>query len=332
MKILECPPLGEARIERMYESIEEWLRSPALSTLIESFGGEVPSHLSVTELGAWLLDFSEQWDYRKLQQKATAKDTGEGARWLVNDPSLSEVQRHIIKESARELGLKGIEIPSKNAYDFVWVLGGARLSCLLRPRLVAHLIAEHSLHYGTLALLASGRPVSESEREATNIYAPEAKTEFDLINRGAEIEFHIESSFREERNDDSTNANKSWVIRKYIRSENLPPLLAMSAPSSEPDTRRANSVDTYNFFFDHVQIPPGSSFLLVTSQIYVPYQQLEALRTVALKHNVVIETVGFPLKWGSGLQGMLGASNYLQEIRSTIQSANRFFRAFPEEF
>jgi len=32
---------------------------------------------------------------------------------------------------------------------------------------------------------------------------------------------------------------------------NLPPILSMSAPSSEPDTRRANSADTYNFFFSH---------------------------------------------------------------------------------
>ena len=111
---------------------------------------------------------------------------------------------------------------------------------------------------------------------------------------------------------------------------NLPPILSMSAPSSEPDTRRANSADTYNFFFSHVQVPPGSSLLLITSQIYVPYQQLEALRIVALKHNVVIETVGFPLEWSGNLQGMTGPNNYLQEIRSTIQSANRFFSVFPK--
>jgi len=80
----------------------------------------------------------------------------------------------------------------------------------------------------------------------------------------------------------------------------------------------------------HVQVPPGSSLLLITSQIYVPYQQLEALRIVALKHNVVIETVGFPLEWSGNLQGMTGPNNYLQEIRSTIQSANRFFSVFPK--
>lgn len=329
MKILECPPLGEERVKHIYKSIDEWLRSSALSTLVKSFGSEMPSHLNTIELGAWLLDFSERWDFRKLQQEATAKDTGEGSRWLVTDSATIESLRDIIEQSARELGLIGVEIPSEHTYDFLWILGGARLSCLLRPRLAAHLVTKHALYCRTIALLASARPVSSTERNATDTYASDAKTEFDLINRGTEIEFNIEPSFSEERHDDSTNANKSWIIRRYNKTGSLPPIISLCAPSSEPDTRRANSVDTYEFFFNHVQVPPGSSLLLITSQIYVPYQQLEALRTVALKHNVIMETVGFPLEWSGNLQGMAGPSNYLQEIRSTIQSANRFFSTFP---
>src|SRR5207245_4120794 len=104
MKILECPPLGEERVKHMYESIDNWLRSSALAALVKSFGSEIPSHLTTIDLGAWLLGFSEQWDFRKLQLEATAKDAGEGARWLVNDSSLSEMQRDIIQESAKELG------------------------------------------------------------------------------------------------------------------------------------------------------------------------------------------------------------------------------------
>lgn len=329
MRILECPPVEENRVEHIYASIDAWLRSPALFSLVKRFGSEFPADLNTVDLGAWLLDFSKQWDFRKSQQEAKAKDTGEGSRWLVTDSSLVESQRDIIEESARKLGLIGVETPSKNAYDFLWVLGGARLSCLLRPRLAAHLITEHGLQCKAITLLASGRPVSGTEREATDMYAPDAVTEFDLINKGAEIEFKVDSSFSEERNDDPANPNKSWIIRRYDAGNNLPQIVSMSAPSSEPESRRANSVDTYNFFFNHVSAPPGSSILLVTSQIYVPYQQLEALRTVALEHSVVIETVGFPLEWSGTLQGMNSPSNYLQEIRSTIQSANRFFNAFP---
>jgi hypothetical protein len=330
MKILESPPLGEGRVKHVYAAIDEWLRSPALATLVKSFGAGIPPHLPTVDLGAWLLDFSERWDFRKLQQEAIAKDTGEEARWLITDASLTEAQRTLTREAAKELGLIGRETPSENIYDFVWVLGGAKLSNRLRPRLAAHFITHQALRCDTIALLASGRPVSSTERQATDTYAPDAQTEFDLLNRGAEIEFHLEPSFSEERNDDALHPNTSWIIRRYNKVGSLPPIVSMSAPSSEPDKRRANSADTYHFFFQHIPVPPGSSFLLITGQIYVPYQQLEALRTVALPHNVVIETVGYPLEWNSDRQGLHNASNYLQEIRSTIQSANRFFRAFPE--
>jgi len=166
----------------MYESIDNWLRSSALAALVKSFDSELPSHLTTIDLGIWLLSFSERWDFRKLQQEATSKDTGEASRWLVNDSSLTDTQRDIIKESARELGLIGIETPSKNTYDFLWVLGGARLSNLLRPRLAAQLVTEHALHCNIVALLASERPIFLTERNATDTYAPNAKTEFDLIN------------------------------------------------------------------------------------------------------------------------------------------------------
>lgn len=64
--------------------------------------------------------------------------------------------------------------------------------------------------------------------------------------------------------------------------------------------------------------------LLVTSQIYVPYQQLGAIRTWAIPNNVYVEIVGFPTEWNTNQQGMMEAANYLQEIRSTIQSVNRY--------
>jgi len=325
----ECPPLADDRVQRIYETLDRWLAAPTLAALVQSFGGAIPSQLSRTELVAWLLDFSERWDLRSLQAGALSKDTGERSRWLITDASLTEAHRSAIQAAANELGLIGAEIPSKRAYDFAWVLGGARLSCLLRPRLAAQLVTRLGVRFGSIALLAAARPVSATERHATDTYAPEAATEFDLINKGAEISFNMPAAFTEERSEDAANPNRSWVIRRYEKTGDFPPTLSLSAPSSEPETRRANSADTYEFFFEHVQASPGSSLLLITSQIYVPYQQLEAIRTVALKHEVVIETVGYPLEWSGDLQGMNGPGNYLQEIRSTIQSVDRFLRAFP---
>jgi hypothetical protein len=101
-------------------------------------------------------------------------------------------------------------------------------------------------------------------------------------------------------------------------------LFIIAAPSSEPEKRRANSADTYEFFFDRVKADEGAEILIVTSQIYVPYQHLEAMRTIAVPYKINLDTIGFAPEWGGALQGMNEPSNYLQEIRSTIQAMDRF--------
>lgn len=326
---LTCPKTEVDQIPLVHAAIQKWAESPELAQLVRCFGEQIPKNLNLKELVEWLLMFSDNWDYRRLQQEAAAKDIGEGARWLLNSSHLAQDQLSQIEKSAEILGLLGVSEPANDTYDYVLVLGGARLSCLLRPRLAFELIADKKIKTNHIFLLASSRPVSDSERDATNTYAPEAITEFDLINVGTEVAFNLSKDFSEKRHDDPDSINRSWIIREYEKTLSHPPIVSISAPSSDPEKRRANSADTYEFFFSKFNVPHGSSLLLVTSQIYVPYQQLEAIRTLALPHKVTVETVGFPPVWGGELQGMVGPTNYLQEIRSTIQSMKRFIDSFP---
>ena len=55
----------------------------------------------------------------------------------------------------------------------------------------------------------------------------------------------------------------------------------------------------------------------------MPYQQLEAVRILGMPYSHSIETVGFPNEWSLGLQGLQKPENYLQEMRSVLQSAGR---------
>lgn len=323
-----CPPIGNDRVSSVRAAIERWNRSPTLFKLIEAFGTTIPNEPNLDAMVAWLLQFSERWDFRKLQHDAKANDIGEGARWLLDDSQLTQHQRDLIQECAVNLGLIGVAKPERQLYDYVLVLGGARLSCLLRPRFAAQLISSRHIQTKSVILLASDRPVAKSERDATESYAPNATTEFELVHAGAVEAFQV-SEFQDERRDNANSPNSSSVIRRYETQKKLPSVMTISAPSSEPDKRRANSADTYQFLLSSFNIPLGASLLLVSSQIYVPYQQLEAIRTIALPYNLMVETVGFPPDWGGTLQGMVGPTNYLQEIRSTIQSSSRFLKSFP---
>lgn len=148
-----------------------------------------------------------------------------------------------------------------------------------------------------------------------------------MILSGAKNVFDLGKIIKDvEHNDD--NNNKSWHIVEYSKNGFVPEVLAISAPSSEPDKRRANSADTYEFFFKKYQIEKGAKLLLLTSQIYVPYQHMEAIRTLAFKFNVEIETIGFPIEWNGNLQGMRNPVHYLQEIRGTIISISRFLKEY----
>jgi len=320
--ILNCPDLNGERIKEMKENIESWLKTPILKKLVNAFEGEIPERFDLSDLSKWLLDFSDCWDFRSKQKQAFDSKVGEGVRWLVTDNGLSDEQKSLAFVAASELGLRDNFTPSIKDFDYVWVLGGAKLSCLLRSRLAHDAIKNMTHSPKAVIMLASMRPIGDAEREATNTYAPDAETEYDLFIATAQQEFNVNNDFNEERHDDIENANSSWVVRKYpVYGYDV---YIIAAPSSDPQKRRANSADTYEFFFNRFQAPKGSSILLTTSQIYAPYQHLEAVRTIAIPHIIYLDTIGFPPEWGGALQGMNSPSNYLQEIRSTIQAISRF--------
>lgn len=281
--------------------------------------------------------FSEKWDFRRIARErgALADDMvrqGHGsARWLSAATGLSEPAEARILEHATHLGLVQARHPTLSRYDYIVVLGGARLSCKFRPLLAAELIRS-GVGSKQVVLLGAARPVADSERDATDTYAPGASNEFDLLVAGTQKAFGFDgSAFREERYDDPASANLSWVVRHLTTTFQGAPLeiTAVCAPSSDPLHRRANSADTLLFFLQHEHVKAGATLLLITSQIYVPYVQLEALRTVALPFQTSVETIGYPAHWMPRLQGLQNANHYLQEIRSTLQAARRFCQAHP---
>jgi len=323
---LFCPSLNSDRVLEFKSNIQDWLSASSLQELTESFGSTAPLGSSLEELSRWYLDFSDCWDFRGHQNQAFDQKVGEGARWLLNNDDLTEGQKELALRAALDLGLMDNSVPAKPESDFIWVLGGAKLSCLLRTRLAAQTIQSSHKPPQAVVLLASSRPIGDAERDATKTYSPTAETEYDLFISAAERELHVGNNYHEDRYDDGINPNNSWIVRKYEMNEY--DVFIIAAPSSEPDKRRANSADTYEFFFERFRAPEGSSILLSTSQIYVPYQHSEAIRTIAFPHKIYLDTIGFPPEWGGDLQGMNEPTNYLQEIRSTIQSINRFLALY----
>lgn len=299
--------------------MNDYLLIPELSQLVHCFGDDLPQNINLKEKLKWLADFSKVWDYRALQKAETDSQTHENARWLVGNVSLSEQQKGAAMALAQRWGMVENRLPYRKTYDYVAILGGARMSCLFRTRYAHELQKTQGIKTQEIVGLASMRLVGDSERAATDTYAIGAVTEFDLMKAALQREFSV-SEIKSKDTHESECTNKSWLVERY---ESDTAITLLAAPSSEPNIRRANTADTLEFWQHQRNIGTGKKILLITSQIYVPYQHWEAIRILGIPYKHEVETVGYPGEWSTHIHGMQSAENYLQEIRSVILSMNK---------
>lgn len=307
------------------EKIQSWVFSPEIEELIQAFGGIIPNSLSLVERLNWIVSFSDIWDYRNRQrsgrgnsqESSLGSQTEEKARWLI-DEKLTQSQEKAVWVVAEQMGLIGKQMPERKQYDFIVVLGGARMSCLFRMKYARELCTSFGIQTKEIIGLAGMRPIQETERSATDSYAPLAVTEYDLMCKAAEKVFQQEM-IKEEKTI-LENLNVSFAVAEF---GGQPPVCILAAPSTEPIVRRANTADTFAFWEKRRCIGDNKKILLITSQIYVSYQQMEAVRMLSIPKGHSVETIGFPVKWSLGTQSVHQPAHYLQEIRSTFMSMKK---------
>jgi hypothetical protein len=309
-------------------AIEAWASSPALARLLEQNDTTAPVRLRLPALLDWLEEFSERWDYRRGKE-----------RNLVTAPVFSSLERKIVLAAADALGLVGTPprrhgepTPPTVHYDDVLILGGLVRACLARPLHAAKLLREQTITTDMVTALGGFRAVAGDEHGLlkTVIHGESVTDEFDAMDAGMRNAFPIRQ-VTEERGEESDTTGGSWRIRQY-ETEHGPPVRVIAAPSSEPETRRANTPDTYAWYATQLgQLEPGSRLLIVTTEIYVPYQHADALRMLALPHGVALDVVGVqPGAVHPALRQTFQPHNYLQEIRSTIRALRMLLAALPE--
>ena len=296
------------------EKIEEWLHSPPLRDLVGLFGGVIPSgplgdvfcQLDVWSAGVW--DFRSGRERHEARTKEFSRDVEDAVRI-----------------TARALGMIDSSYPTEVSYDHMLVLGGMVETCLQRTAFAAE-IARGRTVVADVAALAGLRPLSPGEvKFCVDTGLVGCATEFDGMEAGVRRGFGLGSEpIREMDGAPETDPRKSW--RRHIYPGSVPPLQVLAAPSTEPAQRRANTADTYAFWANTgAQLTSDSTIVLVTSSLHVPFQHLDALRVLGLRHGCRIETVGVASITTEGTKPSV--TTILQEIRSAILSAMRLYRA-----
>lgn len=292
--------------------VERWVKLPALRQLVEADGGTWPTG-TLAEIVEALVDFSVVWDRRDGDSRLIFKEGNE---------SRTDERAERVYAAARELGLLDSEPPTMSRPDYLLILGGLATGVEPRVRYAAQLVDSGAVTPGAVVALGSFRQVDERERPVAETYAPGAEYEIDLLAAMLNTVFEMDQKWS------STAAGNPATdparAEQVLHVDGPPQITAYAARSSAPDERPANTADTYDQFAADVQLHSGQSLLIITSTIYRPYQHLDAVRSLGIATGVSIETVG--------VRSTTGAINhpprsYLQEIRSTIRSAEYLGRS-----
>lgn len=318
---INCPPSYYSRSERIMfinEQIDSWITSEPFNDLVAIFGAAMPKVSGLDSKLSWANEFVNIWDYRRIQ-------SGGGERWTIKEEARTGKYISQIMQAVEELGLKNVTEPFFIP-DYLLPLGGARKANLARC-LTAKRVSDLEEGRKHIVVALSGmRPINEIEIPYIQGYAPEAKTEFDAIGCGLEKAFSLIRNDYLERNVSNKNPNLSWAIRQYPSHQKNVEIWSLAAPSSD-ESRRANSLDTFIFFLETFKILKGTKILLITSCVYVPFQEMKFMK-LAIDHGFEIDCIGSDIDYNG--PSVLIAENYLQEVKATINAFYSFYHECKE--
>jgi len=296
--------------------VAAWTGSDAMRSLLEPYGGSLPGTGTVEDL-AYLEEFSAvHWDFRAGRERHET-----AAKKL--DPD----QERGVTEAALALGLGADAKPRLEHYTHVLVLGGLVASCLFRTRFAAELLAE-GIGADHVTGVGGFRPLGPTDREAAAMSGIQCGAyEVDAIEASLKHAFGIEGEPEVDEGGDPLLApGRAWKVATYAAGPVK--VRAVAAPSSQPDRRRADTVDTCRFWADEVvDLAPGDSVLVVTSAPYTAFQHCDAIAHMGLPYGVAVDTVGVDpaTLQEEHFRKEHSASGYLQEVRSAIRSMQRLY-------
>jgi hypothetical protein len=293
----------------------EWVAHPALSRLVEAFGGTWPKGASLEQTLEYLVAFSDRWDHRQG-----------GSRLDIGDVAEFDQERYsFVPAAAEALGLVSQPPPTRTVPAYVAILGGLAAGNLARISYYEELAAQGLVPARALLLLGSFRTLREEETVVLRRHAPQfadADSEAVLLAAAARHICPPSARWHETRAGDPVADPHRAQLHAW--ADGAPPVHVLAAPSSEPDTRPANTADTLVFAAGAVPIAPGDYVLLVTSAIYSVYQFFESVRVLGLRYGVCLEVAGVPPERALSSQSSAAQA---QEIRSCLRSALALVRA-----
>jgi hypothetical protein len=329
--VLEMPNTHShtRRKRTLARELKNRVNSPGFDRLASLYDETLPMDNVGRRLSAIRELAAKHWDFRRGKMRYEVDFSTVSPGESVIDLNNTRVQRTIVAAAA-DFGLTAPSHSSRDAYDGLIVPGGAELSPYLRLKYALEQTGPGGkpLRFGWIALLGCDRIVSKDEQGKVKAYAPQAKTEFDLMVAAAEKLLDLtllrdanmrKVGYRYDR--------ETWPHVRYYKDVSGTRVLIFNAPIPAGDVK-ANTGHTYDFLraASGSRLTKGKHILLSSTAHVRAFQHVDAERLLSLPAGISIETIGFS-KHNYSINGVTSESSpvhlpkeLLQEIKSYVDA------------
>lgn len=328
-KGIALPGTGSVESAVLGPAIGAWLRSWAVRDLAELSGWRWPAVGSDRELAHALAALSADWDFRGRAAKAAGTGFIERSSMPGSIPLVlagQEADADRVVTAARALRLVDSSVDLEFEPTCVAVLSGTARANVNRAHLAAEVVGKGGHRPRAVVGLTAHRELGDPERKScTELRLQPTDTEWTTLRDALVAAFELDDDalVEESGSDVGSRAQRfgRWATLRWTSGP--VPVELFVVPASTAHDKRPRPAATADQLRWWAATPggpgPADAVLLVTTQIYVPYQQLAAarvLRTAAPGCRLL--TVGVDAASAVVPTRAFTAQDYLQEVRSAL--------------
>lgn len=345
-ELVPLPGTGRYAGEESLEAqLDRWLRSEPLRDLAARSGWNWPDSESVRDLAHRLADLSADWDFRgRARARAGTHFLERAAMPVERDSDIvvggNTIDADHVFAAAEALGLVSTRLADAADPTHLVILSGTARANVNRTRFAADLARLPGHGPRQIIGLAAHRELRDAERSTCGeLGLAPTDTEWTTVRDALAQAFGlgapdtvVESSA--DTGDRSLRFARSASYR-WGSTDAVPVRLHVvpSPTASDPGPRPANTEHQLRWWAEHCDdLDSTSRIVLVTTQIYVPYQHLVGLRVLGTKvPGGGVSTVGVDATRAAVETRKFTGSDYLQEVRSALLAARTLADALASE-
>lgn len=328
--------LFSRRKRALAREVKRRVNNPGFDQLAALYGVTLPKNNFGRRLATLKELATTHWDFRKGKMRHEVDFATVTADESVIDLASPKNQR-VIEDAAASFGLAAPSHASRDSYDGLIVPGGTGLSPFLRLKFALGQTGPSGrpVEFGWIALLGCDRTVDKQERERVKMYAPKARTEFDLMVAAAEelLELTLVRDANMRKVGYAYDRETQPHVRYYKDVSGML-VMVFNAPIPVGDVK-ANTGHTYDFLraASGPRIGRGRHVLLSSTSHVRAFQHVDAERLLSLPTGVSLETIGFGKNYSilgvddSVMPPPRPPKELLQEIKSYVDTLVKLKKA-----